>query len=117
MVGTYISEPWDKAAPSSDLTIDKLLFKSMLLTPQVTFHHTNIKSFCLNTPMDQPEYMRLKFNLMPTEIMQKHNLHELENDGWVYVCINLGMYGLPQAGILANKLLAKSLRQEGYYQC
>ena len=67
--------------------------------------------------MDQPEYMRLKFNLILTEIVQKYNLHKLEENRWVYVCINLGMYGLPQAGILANKLLAKSLRQEGYYQC
>jgi hypothetical protein len=27
------------------------------------------------------------------------------------------MYGLPQAGILANKLLAKCLARKGYYQC
>ena len=31
--------------------------------------------------------------------------------------IDLGMYGLPQAGILANKLLAKRLATAGYYQC
>jgi hypothetical protein len=27
------------------------------------------------------------------------------------------MYGLPQAGILANKRLAKKLGKDGYYQC
>jgi hypothetical protein len=29
----------------------------------------------------------------------------------------MGMYGLPQAGILANKLLKKCLNAKGYYQC
>ena len=28
-----------------------------------------------------------------------------------------GMYGLPQAGIIANKQLTMNLVEEGYYQC
>jgi hypothetical protein len=64
-----------------------------------------------------PEYMRLKFDLIPKEIIHESNLHESKIKGWVYVCINLGMYGLPHAGILANKLLAKHLAKAGYYQC
>ncbi len=28
-------------------------------------------------------------------------------DGWVYIEIRKGMYGLPQASILANQLLEK----------
>ena len=27
------------------------------------------------------------------------------------------MYGLPQAGIIANQLLEKRLSEKGYYQC
>ncbi len=38
-------------------------------------------------------------------------------DGWVYVEICKGVYGLPQAGILANKLLEKRLAIRGCYQC
>ena len=30
--------------------------------------------------------------------------------------INKGMYGLPQAGIIANELLTKRLARHGYYQ-
>ncbi len=49
---------------------------------------------------------------------KKYNLKEKVDDkGWIYVRIEQGMYGLPQAGRLANKLLAKRLDQEGYYQC
>jgi hypothetical protein len=117
VVGTFIDYPWDKAVPTSDLTTAKLLFNSVISTPGATFHGGDLKNFYLNTPMDRPEYMRLKFDLIPDEIVEKYNLREYVEDGWVYVEINLGMYGLPQAGILANKLLAKRLAKAGYYQC
>ena len=35
--------------------------------------------------------------------------------GWVYIEIQKGMYGLPQAGFLANKLLEKCLSKHGYF--
>ncbi|KAL7474487.1 hypothetical protein ACHAW6_000460 [Cyclotella cf. meneghiniana] len=116
-VGTHIDYPWNKATPTSDLTTAKLLFNSVISTPRSTFHSANLKNFYLNTPVDRPEYMKLKLNLIPTEIVQKHNLQKLKDNGWIYIRINLGMYGLPQAGILANKLLAKRLSEAGYYQC
>eukprot|EP00804_Cyclotella_cryptica_P026161 CCRYP_013042-RA/>CCRYP_013042-RA protein AED:0.34 eAED:0.28 QI:0/0/0/1/0/0/5/0/633 len=74
--------------------------------------------FYLNTPMEQPEFMRLQMNLIPGEFVEKYNLKEkVDNKGWVYVGIELGMYCLPQAGLLANKLLEKWLNLEGYYHC
>ena len=52
--------------------------------------------------------MHLKLNLIPDEIVERYNLKEKVDDkGWVHVRIELGMYGLPQAGLLANKLLEK----------
>jgi hypothetical protein len=56
-------------------------------------------------------------NLIPEEIVVKYNLKEKVDESWVYVCIELGMYGLPQAGRLANKRLEKWLNLEGYYHC
>ena len=35
--------------------------------------------------------------------------------GYIYMQIERGMYGLPQAGILANELLRKRLAPHGYY--
>ena len=32
------------------------------------------------------------------------------------ICIKRGMYGLPEAGIIANKLLKKRLLKSGYYK-
>ena len=51
------------------------------------------------------------------EIRIQYNLDQLAVDGWVYVEIQKGMYGLPQAGMLANKLLKSRLKRHGYYEC
>jgi hypothetical protein len=53
--------------------------------------------------------MRIHITDIPDKIMNHYNLHELADEGWVYVKIQKGMYGLPQAGILANKLLMERL--------
>ena len=65
--------------------------------------------------MERPEYMRMPVKLIPDEIMQAYDLLSLVTDGWVYIKIVKGMYGLPQAGKLANDLLKKRLAMWGYY--
>jgi hypothetical protein len=68
--------------------------------------------------MEEYEYMRLRLDIIPDEIIEQYNLRDLiNNQGWVYIEIRMGMYSLPQAGILANKLLKKCLNTKGYYQC
>ena len=41
---------------------------------------------------------------------------KVTEDGYVYVEVRRGMYGLPQAGKLANELLEKRLDAHGYRQ-
>ena len=60
--------------------------------------------------------MRMPINLIPEEFATLYNLHEKVKNGFVYMQIEKGMYGLPQAGILANKLLRKRLAPHGYYE-
>ncbi len=62
--------------------------------------------------------MRLRLDIIPKEIKLTYNLCDIvDPDGWVYIEIRKGMYGPPQAGILANKLLEQGLSARGYYQC
>eukprot|EP00804_Cyclotella_cryptica_P028475 CCRYP_020572-RG/>CCRYP_020572-RG protein AED:0.35 eAED:0.35 QI:0/-1/0/1/-1/1/1/0/440 len=69
------------------------------------------------TPLPRPEYLRLKLSDIPTEIIREYRLDLLaEPDGTIYVLVRLGMYGLPQAGLLANELLEKRLNAHGYHQ-
>jgi hypothetical protein len=46
---------------------------------------------------------------LPQETIDKYYLIELSQDGKVYINIQKGVYGLPQAGILANELLQRNL--------
>jgi hypothetical protein len=49
------------------------------------------------------------------EFIDEYNLTEYEHDGWVYFEITKGVYGLKQAGKLANDLLTARLAKHGYY--
>jgi hypothetical protein len=51
---------------------------------------------------------------LPQETIDKYDLIELSQDGKDYIEIQNGMYGLPQAGILANELLQRNLAKDGY---
>jgi hypothetical protein len=53
--------------------------------------------------------MQMTLELFPDDIIQHYNLQGKALNGYVYMEIQHGMYGLPQAGILANKLLRKRL--------
>ena len=55
--------------------------------------------------MERFEYMKVKLDIIPQEIIDQYDLIRIAWDGWVYIEIQKGMYGLPQAGILANNKL------------
>ena len=71
----------------------------------------------LNTPLDRYEYLKLRLCDLPEDIIELYKLKEIESDGWVFIEIRKGMYGIPQAGALANALLTKRLEKHGYCQC
>jgi hypothetical protein len=78
----------------------------------------DLSNFYLVTPMKEYKYLCLQLELIPDKIICQYNLRDLANEqGWVYVKIQMGMYGLPQADILANKLLKQRLNVKGYYNC
>ena len=69
------------------------------------------------TPLKRPEYIRIHIRDIPDEIIAEYKLKEkTESNGTVYIVDNYGMYGLPQSGILANKILEKRLNKRGNHQ-
>jgi hypothetical protein len=61
--------------------------------------------------------MHMKISNLPPNFPKAYNLINLAtDDGTIYVKIQKGMYGLPQAGILAQNLLKKRLNEHGYHQ-
>ena len=51
------------------------------------------------------EYMHLEIEELPQDFIDEYTLQNKKTkDGYVYLEIRKGMYGLPQADILAQKL-------------
>jgi hypothetical protein len=75
----------------------------------------DIKNFYLNTPLGRFEYMVINLSSLPQEIIDEYDLQELAHDSRVYIEIQKGMYGLPQADILTNELLQQRLSLYGYH--
>jgi hypothetical protein len=116
--GDRINYPEDVGTPTADMTLFKIHANSIISTPGARCIMVDIKDFYLNTPMKRPEYMRLKITDIPDEVIDEYNLREMivDDDGYVYSEITKGMYGLPQAGIIAQELLAERLAKHGYHQ-
>ena len=112
--GNLINYPFELTMRTADMVSSKILWNSTTSTKGVRFAGADIKNMYLNTPMDQYEYMQMPLALIPLDIIEHYNLREKALHGYVYIEIRRGMNGLPQAGILANKLLKTRLARHGY---
>jgi len=117
MGGKLINYLDDCGTPTADLLTVKLMLNIVISTPNAKFMTIDIKDFYLMTPMDRYEYFRMKLELFPEDIIKEYDLRDKVNsDGNVFCEVRRGMYGLPQAGIIAQNLLTKQLHKEGYSQ-
>ncbi|KAL7480669.1 hypothetical protein ACHAW6_006340, partial [Cyclotella cf. meneghiniana] len=114
--GNLITYPGELTTRTADLTTAKILWNSTISTPGARFACADIENMYLQTPMDRYEYMRIKANLIPDVFKDTYNLWDKIYNDHVYMEIRRGCYGLPQAGILANKLLKKRLATDGYFE-
>jgi len=101
---------------TAQLTKAKLLLNSVISTKGARFLVVDIKDFYLNTPMECYEYMAIPMANISQTIIEQYNLHDIAVSGIVYVKIRKGMYGLPQAGHIANDQLIPILAAAGYHQ-
>ena len=77
----------------------------------------DIKDFYLGTPLDRKEYMRISLKHIPSDIQERYNIASMVHNGNVLMEISKGIYGLPQAGKLAQDRLVKHLATHNYIQC
>jgi hypothetical protein len=113
--GDRLDYSGDLATSTADITTFKILINSTLSTEDAAMMMMDIKNYYLGTPLPWFEYMKMLLSRFPEEIVQKYNLNALFVDGWVYIEILKGMYGLKPAELLANQLLQTRLAPFGYY--
>ena len=81
------------------------------------FMSCDIKDYFLATLMAHPDFMKISLKYFPEDIIKKYNLMQLvDSNGYVYIQINKGMYGLKQAAVLAFDQLTTRLHIAGYPQ-
>ena len=126
------SEPWrircvvggdklpydsDPSSPAANLLETKILLNSTISDSKhgAKFLTADIKDHFLASPMEKPEYMRMPLKIMPQDIIDRYNLQDIvADDGYVYIQIVKGMYGLKQAALLAYNELCSFLKPAGY---
>ena len=87
---------------------------NVVSTPEAKYLSKYVHNFYLNAIIEDQEYMRIRVKLVPLRIMDQYELWDKVHDSHVYMKILKGMYGLPQAGILAYKQLVNHLKPYSY---
>ena len=104
------------SAPTASVTTEKCVFNSVVSTPGGRCLLGDIKHFYLNNILPDPEFMRIPLKITSQEIINTYDLKALvEDQGWIYMRIDKGMYGLKQAGIITNQELVKHMAPFEYY--
>jgi hypothetical protein len=100
--GDRLDYSGDIATATAYITTFKILINSTLSTKDAAMMMMDFNNYYVDTPLPRLEYMKMLISRFPEEIIQKYNLNALAVEGWVDIEIQKGMYGLNQAGILAN---------------
>ena len=86
----------------TELETAKINLNNVIFDVDASYKCIHSKDFYLNTTMSCFEYMRILTKHVLADIMEQHNLTPLIINDHVLVEIKKGMYGLPQAGRLAQ---------------
>jgi hypothetical protein len=112
--GDRINYPGKVATPTAEMLVAKMLFNSIISTRGAQFMTMDISNFYLMTPLHRPEFIRMKLSDIPDEIINEYKLrNKTTPSGSIYIVAYHGIYGLPQSGLIANKLLEKRLNEHG----
>jgi hypothetical protein len=110
----YVGET---AAQTASLPSFKILLNAVLSTPGAKFMTLDLKDMYLQSDLEKTEYVAIPVADIPAESMTRHKLHDKVRNGRVYFKVDKAMYGLPQAGYIAQQDLGKLLRANGFKEC
>lgn len=105
------------AAETASLPAFKILLNAVLSTRGAKFMTIDLKDMYLQSTLEQEEYVAIPVSEIPDASMERHNLRDKVRNGKVYFRVKKAMYGLPQAGYIAQQDLGKLLKANGFYEC
>ena len=116
--GNLISYAGELTTRTASITTAKLVWNSVVSTEGAKYACFDISNMYLHTPLapEDYEYMRIPIAILPEHTIEQYQLRDKVKNGFIYVECRKCIYGLPQAGALANKLLKERLAPAGYYE-
>ncbi len=98
-----------------EMLVGEMLFNSVISMKGAQFMTMDISNFYLMPPLHHAKFIQISD--VPNEVIREYKLREkATKNGSIYIGVKRGIYGLPQAGLLANELLKKCLNKHGYQQ-
>jgi hypothetical protein len=116
-MGNLVSYDGELSVRTADINTAKIHWNSVISNESAKYMCIDIKNFYLTAKLEYFEYMKIPFALFPNWIVEQYNLDTHQKDGWVHLEMRKAVWGLPQAGILANKRLRRKLAPFGYFEC
>ena len=117
MGGYRLNYPYDAGSPTANLIETKVILNSTISDARhgARFMSDDIKDYFLATTMVRAAFMKVHSRHIPEDIMRKYELHnKFTSDGYVYIHIKKGMYGVKQAAILPYEHLNAALDPHVY---
>jgi hypothetical protein len=112
--GNLINYEGNASVRTADIDTAKIQWNSVISTPNARYKCLDIIKIYPTASLEYFEYMKIPPSLFPEWTQEQYNLKKLAFDGWVYIEMRRAVWGLPQAGILANKRLRRKLAPFGY---
>ncbi len=114
--GNLIKYDASASVQTADLDTTKLDWNSLISTQDARYMCLDIKNFYLTAALEYYEYMKIPLTLFPAWIVEQYDLIKHALHGFVHLEMRRAVWGLPQAGILANKRLRQKLAPFGYHE-
>ena len=115
MGGNLIDFLGDKSIKVADIVMVKKLLNLVISTPGARAACINVKDFCLDNNLPEPEYIWFNQDSIPTKFWEQYNLDNYVDDrGRVHAIVLKGMFGLTQAGRVAYDHLVPQLDKNGF---
>jgi hypothetical protein len=115
--GDKLDYPGDPSSPTVSMLDAKIHINSTISDAKNGARHLglDIKNYFLGTPMTYYQYIRVPQWVIPQEVWDdpRYSIH-VADDGYVYLEVRRGMYGLKEAAIIAFNQLVKKLAPYGY---
>lgn len=108
--------PYATSAFVADVETVKILLNAAISEQDAKLMTADANDFFLCSTLPRSEYIKIKRSVIPEDIITRYSLQDPKYwiHDYIWVEVTQGMYGLPQAAILAQEQLYRHLSANGY---